>query len=277
MVWRNLLRRPGRTGLTILGVSVGLALIVALGAIADGYSLEFSAMASSSGAHLTVMQANSADMALSAVDEQAGRRIAAIPGVAGVSGTMFSAVPLQGTPYFLVFGYDPAGFSFAHFKVVEGKRLSPRAAASQSREIMLGRTAAESLKKRVGETIKLYNTPYRVVAIFETGISFEEGAGVVSLKEAQRTFRKPHQVSMYGVKLDSPDQVERVRRQILERVDDVAKLITLMPVAAILPTIFLPRLFIQVTVTALLLGAVGGFYPAFRAANLRPVEALHDE
>jgi ABC-type antimicrobial peptide transport system permease subunit len=368
VVWRNLLRRPVRTSLTVLGVSVGLALIVALVSIADGYSSQFSAMLSSSGSDLTVMQANSADMALSAVDEVAGRRIAAVPGVAKVAGVLFSAVPMAGTPYFLVFGYDPGDYAFGHFKLVEGKPLSPRAAAGRSREIMLGRTAAESLKKRVGESVKLFNTPYRVVAIYETGISFEEGAGVVSLAEAQRVFRKPNQVSLYGVKLRDPQQADAVRTEILKRVDDITvsrsaefaentqdiqvtrsfawaisiisvlaggigmmntilmsvfertreigvlralgwrrrwvltlilqeslllsfvgavcgsllgvglgKLIELSPMGSILPTSFSVRLFAQVGVTALLLGAVGGLYPAYRASNLRPVEALHYE
>ena len=36
LVWRNLLRRPARTGLTAAGVGLGVALIVALLAITTG-------------------------------------------------------------------------------------------------------------------------------------------------------------------------------------------------------------------------------------------------
>jgi ABC-type antimicrobial peptide transport system permease subunit len=368
MVWRNLFRRPVRTGLTTLGISVGLAMIVAMVAIADGYSAEFGSMLTRSGADLTVMQANAADMALSSLDETTGRKLASLPGVKEVYGMLFSVVSVPGTPYLIIFGYEIDSTAFRHFKLVEGQRLSSRAATGRSREIMLGRAAAEGLKKRPGDTIRIFDTPYRVTGIYETGVSFEEGAGVVSLVEAQRIFRKPHQVSLYGVKLDDPVNVDRVRQLILDRVDGVTvsrsaefaentqdiqttravawgisviavlaggigmmntvlmsvfertreigvlralgwrrrwvlgmvlqeslllsllgavlgcfagigltKLLTLTPLGSLLPAAYSPRLFLQVFVTALLLGALGGLYPALRAANLRPVEALHYE
>ncbi len=368
MVWRNLLRRPVRTGLTVLGISVGLATIVAFVALADGYVEQFGSMATSSGSDLTVMQAESADMALSFLDEDVGKKLAGVPGVKEVAGTLFSVVQMPGTPYFLVFGYDPGEYAFRHFKIVEGEKLSPRAGTGRSREIMLGRAAADSLKKHVGETVKMYGTAYRVVAIFETGVPFEEGAGVISLKEAQRIFAKPHQVSLYGVKLDDVNRVDQVRRLIAERVPGVTvsrssefaentqdiqvtrafawgisvlsilaggvgmmntvlmsvfertreigvlravgwrrswvvslilqeslvlsllgavagsvlgvvlvQLLTLTPLGTMIPAAFTPSLFLQVTLVALLLGALGGTYPAYRAASLRPVEALHYE
>jgi putative ABC transport system permease protein len=196
-------------------------LIVALVAIADGFVESFGSMATRSGSDLTVMQADVADMSFSALDEDVGKKIEAIPGVSQVAGTIFSAVLMPGTPYFLVFGYDPQEHAFRHFKVVEGEKLTPRAGTGRGREIMLGRAAADSLKKRVGDTVKIYNTNYRVVGIFETGVSFEEGSGLVSLVEAQRIFTKPHQVNMYGVKLEKPENADRVRRLIADRVHGV--------------------------------------------------------
>jgi hypothetical protein len=132
MIWRNLLRRRVRTLLTVLGISVGLGLIVALVAIADGFVESFGSMASRSGSDLTVMQADVADMSFSVLDEDVGRKIAAIPGVSQVAGTIFTAVPMPGTPYFLVFGYDPQQYAFRHFKIVEGQSRSASATASRS-------------------------------------------------------------------------------------------------------------------------------------------------
>ncbi len=368
MIWRNLLRRRVRTLLTVLGISVGLGLIVALVAIADGFVESFGSMATRSGSDLTVLQADVADMSFSALDQDVGKKIEAIPGVSQVAGTIFSAVPMPGTPYFLVFGYDPQEYAFRHFKVVDGGKLSSKAGTGRAREIMLGRAAADSLKKRVGDTVKIYNTNYRVVGIFETGVSFEDGSGLVSLAEAQRIFNKPRQVNMYGVKLEKPEDADRVRHLITDRVHGVtvsrsaefaentqdiqvtramawgisvisilaggigmmntvlmsvfertreigvlralgwrrrwviqlvlqeslllsalgavlgcllgvglSKLIGLTALGSLVPAAFSPELFVQVFVIALLLGAIGGLYPALRAANLRPVEAIRHE
>lgn len=135
MIWRNLLRRRVRTALTVLGISMGLGLIVALLSIVGGYVESFGSMATGSGSDLTVMQADVADMSFSALDADVGKKITAISGVSQVAGTLFSAVPMPGTPYFLVFGYDPQQYAFGHFKIAEGQKLSPsrtRSACTES-------------------------------------------------------------------------------------------------------------------------------------------------
>jgi putative ABC transport system permease protein len=41
--------------------------------------------------------------------------------------------------------------------------------------------------------------------------------------------------------------------------------------------LYTPRLFVQAVGVAMIAGVVGGLYPAWRAANLQPVEALRYE
>jgi hypothetical protein len=105
-----------RTALTVLGISVGLGLIVALVAIADGYVAQFGSMATRSGSDLTVMQADVADMAFSALDEDVGKKIASIPGVAPVATT-----GPGGTNFTLTLGLDqpPAGLRWGMTSTIE--------------------------------------------------------------------------------------------------------------------------------------------------------------
>ena len=367
MILRNLLRRKTRTALTAVGIGIGIAAIVALVSIADGYSAQFTSMMTKGGADLTVAQANAADMALGAVDEEAGRKIAAIPDVAYVSGMIFSVVPLEKMPYFVIFGYDPAEYAIRHFKVKEGRAIS-RESRPGNREIMMGATAARSLKKRVGDKVRIYGSTYTIVGLYETGTPFEDGGGVVGLREAQDMFKKPKQVSMYQVKLRNVEAAARVQAEIERRVKDVAVsksseyaertqdvqmtrgfawaisaiamlaggvgmmntvlmsvfertreigvlralgwrkrrilwmilqeslllslfgalagivlgmglvyLISLSSFGSFFAPSYSVGLFAQAIGTAVVLGAVGGLYPAFRAAGLSPVEALRYE
>jgi len=117
MIIKNLLRRKTRTFLTVIGIAIGVAAVVALGAIAEGYVAQLTAMLIKGGTDLTVMQANIADMSFSAIDEGVGRRIAAMPEVKSVSGMILSIVPAKGTPYFLILGYDPKEYAIKHFKI----------------------------------------------------------------------------------------------------------------------------------------------------------------
>ena len=64
--------------------------------------------------------------------------------------------------------------------------------------------AEPSLNKRVGDTIELSGTRFRVVGIYESGIAWEEMGGVITLRDAQTMVGRPRKVSMYAVKLNDP-------------------------------------------------------------------------
>ncbi len=208
MILKSLLRRRTRTILTVAGISVGVAAVVALGAIADGFVSQFTGILTKGGADITIVQDKVADSSLSVIDEEVGRRIAGMPGIAHVSGMLFSVVPAPGTPYFIVFGYDPKEDAIRHFKIVQGKPLTAE------RQALLGNTAAGYMKKKVGDTLKLQDTSFRVAGIYQTGVGYEDGGAVITLKDAQTLFKKPHQVGFYQVKVKDRDRIDELQRRI---------------------------------------------------------------
>ncbi len=216
MILRNLWRRKARSLLTMLGIAIGVAAVIALGAMAEGIAEGYAAFAGGSGADLLVTQSDAADLTLSTVDEWVGERIAQLAGVRNVSGVIFNIVQMEGIPYFIVGGYAPNEIAIQHFKIIKGQPLL------HEKQAILGRQAADNLKKSVGDTIKLYETPFRIVGIYETGQSFEDGGAVISLADAQIIFKKPRQVTFFEVQVHDPTQIEAVQARIEQLFNDVS-------------------------------------------------------
>ena len=215
-IFKNLFRRKTRTLLTVLGIAVGVSMIVALGAIGEGMRSGYSSMFGGSGADLTLMQSGSYDITMSGVDEQAIVDITAVPGIKAATGMIVGNISAPGAAYFFIFGYDPKGFAFEKFRVVEGQALGQaRRSAGNVREIMLGKQAAEVLKMKVGDLIRLTGGTFKVVGIYNSGDGFEDAASIVSLVDAQQLLQKHRQVGAVQVKVEDPRQIEALRARVV--------------------------------------------------------------
>jgi ABC-type antimicrobial peptide transport system permease subunit len=217
MVFRNLLHRKTRTILTVLGIAVGVAAVVALGALADGFYTGYGTLASGSDADVLVMQDDAIDIVFSAVDEPVGQALAGFPDVRAVSEMVYTFAATDGAPYFIVYGYDPDGFAIQHFKIVEGEPLSDRGSQRAGKPLLLGKVVADDMDKRVGDTFRLYESVYRIVGIYETGQPFEDGAAVVRLEDAQAITGKPRQVNAFLLKVREGADIEQLQARIEQR------------------------------------------------------------
>jgi ABC-type antimicrobial peptide transport system permease subunit len=362
MTARNLLRRRTRTALTLLGIGVSIAAIVALGAMAQGTKELMTAMFRASQTDLLAIQSG-VDADFSAVDEHTGARIEARDDVEALSGVIMTAVSTEQTSMLILSGYNPRSFAIRHFRIIEGESLTGR------HQVIVGKNAAEQMGIEIGDTLRLLKSNFRVVGIYETGISYEDVGVVIGLREAQALTGKPHQVMYYAIKLRDPGQAEAVKQEleatfpdldfaltaeiaesmsdfqvleamvmqisllaifigglgmlntmlmsVLERTREIGVLralgwrkrqvlgmilqesVVLGVVGGLLGILlgfglgglvslvpgswgafdltYTPQILIQAVIVALVAGAVGGLYPAWRATRMRPVEALRYE
>jgi ABC-type antimicrobial peptide transport system permease subunit len=202
MVWKNLLRRKARTLLTVLGISIGVAAIIGLGALADGFQRGYQSLLTGSKADLVLSQPDSFDITYSSVDAELGSELLAMPEVSEVSGMLEGFVQADDIPLFFVFGYPEDSFVLDRFQIIAGDGLASAAAHSaRGTPMLLGSGAAEALDKQIGDSVRLTDTVYRVVGIYQTGDGLEDSGCVLRLADAQELLGKPRQVSLYFIRL----------------------------------------------------------------------------
>ncbi len=215
IIIKNLWRRKGRTLLTVLGISIGVAAIVALGALASGFSTGYTDMLSGSNADLVVSQPDSMDISLSSVDVEIGEKLAAMPEVREISGMLEGFVQTDGSPYFFIFGYAKDSFVLDRFRIVDGIGLDdPKATKGRGKPLILGSAAAESFGKTTGDTLRLGNSVYRIMGVYETGDAFEDGGAVLLMEEAQELLGKPRQVNLFYIRLKDPGLEDRLKTRV---------------------------------------------------------------
>jgi ABC-type lipoprotein release transport system permease subunit len=247
---RGLWRRRMRTGLTLLGISVGIAAIVALGALAEGMAYAMTEMWRASQMDLFAIEAG-VDSDFSAIDERVGARIAAWPGVEAVSGSIMTAANTEKMPMMLVFGYHPREVAIRHFRIVVGEPLTAR------HQVIIGKRAAEQMGVTVGDTLRLMNSSFRIVGIYETGVSFEEIGAVIGLREVQALVGKPHQAQFYGVKLRDPAQAEAMRDDLQAAFPEVDFSLTAEAIETVSDMRVMREMVAQISFLAVFIGGVG--------------------
>jgi len=212
VIIKNLWRRRTRTLLTLLGIAIGVAAVVALGAMAQGMIQNYGSVLGSSN-DLLVSQANAIDIAYSSLDEDMALRLQAVPGVARVEPGVFTWIVAEDFPFFLIFGYEPGSVSIQHYRIVEGKPVTG------PKQIAIGRRGADALKKGVGDALRVYGVPYQIVGVYETGQGMEESGGVVTLGDAQSIAQKARKVSLFQVGLRPNANID----QVMQRIESLSK------------------------------------------------------
>lgn len=222
MFLKNLFRRKIRTALTVLGISIGVAAIIGLGAMASGLEAGYGSMLSGSKADLILSQPDAFDMSYSVVDESVGEQLAAMPEVYALSSMLEGFVQAENEPYFFVFGYPQDSFIFDRFQIVAGSPLLSREArAAHGKPILLGSAAAEVLDKAVGDSLRLTGSVYRVIGIYQTGDAFEDSGAILHMQDAQELLGKPRQVSVFYIQLKDPALRERFIKRVERQMPDL--------------------------------------------------------
>jgi putative ABC transport system permease protein len=185
LILKNLFRQRFRTGLTVLGISLGITTVVALGVVTGSLKSTAGEIIRMGGADFMVAQEGSADLTFSVVTEADAEAIAGMPGVQRAEPVLFHISRVGSNPFFFMAGRRPADVAAHPPQLVAGGILS-----GADDEIMLGRGAASNLAAAVGDVVNLEQREFRVVGVYTTGSLYEDNGAFVALRVAQQIAAK---------------------------------------------------------------------------------------
>lgn len=210
LIVRNLWRRPVRTSLAALGISVGIATVIALGVIADGLIKSAGEVLKPRDSDFIVAQKGTADLTFSVVAESDWETVATRDDVDYAIGSLLHIVRIGANPFFPLVGVRSEQLSASAPRMVAGRAIQPGAVD----EVMIGDAAAKDQKLWLGDTLTVDATTFRVVGVYDSGNLFEDHGAYAPLASVQRIARRPGTITLVYVKVKEGADAKAVAQSI---------------------------------------------------------------
>jgi putative ABC transport system permease protein len=199
LVLDNVLRRPTRSLLTVIGVAVGIGAVVILLSLAWGFERSWSAAYAASGADLLVGKVSLGRPLPWPFPGSTAAELRKLPEVQDASGVLTELLSIEDAPAVIVFGWEPKSFLWNHLTLLEGRW--PR--DDDEHAVALGTVSADMLAKRVGDVVQIETNEYLVCGRFTSSSFSENGAVVMALGQLQSISAHEGQVNFVTLKLKS--------------------------------------------------------------------------
>jgi putative ABC transport system permease protein len=182
IAWGGIVTNKLRSGLTILGMTIGVASVIVLIAVGNGSQKAVQSRIQSLGTNVLIVQgsrsrggqaASSATISLTKQDAEAVQNESLAPDVQSASPVVnASSVKLVvgGTSYepSSFIGTTPSYLTAHSYKVQEGTTFSTEAVTKHERVAVIGQTIVQELfsgQSAVGQSIKVNGSTYQVVGV----------------------------------------------------------------------------------------------------------------
>ena len=197
VIAKNLLGRSTRSLLTITGVAIGIAAVVAMTSISRGFMKSGNRIYSAHGTDLVVSKLSSQTPVPPLFEESLGDQFRALPHVEVADPVFVDILSVEDKPMVLFFGWEPGSYLWQHLKLVQGRWPTN----DTERAVALGTLAAEMLERKVGDKVQILTGEFTVVGIFESGALLENSALVTTLRQAQEITESKGLIRHISIKL----------------------------------------------------------------------------
>jgi putative ABC transport system permease protein len=207
--WRSLSRRPLRTALTIVAIAISIAGFVSMRGFTTGVQVSVERGLAEPGGDLAISQRGAFTLSGSAVPESLKARLQTVGGIRDVTGVLFTLLATENDLNVPVIGWEKGSDFWRTISLADGRL--PQEAETDA--VIVGEHLAEALQKKVGDTIELYFQPFRIVGVARFSSVLAQSMAVLPLRQLQALTSRQETVSLFEVRLVSPQtDIAQVRR-----------------------------------------------------------------
>ena len=228
-----------RSGLTILGIVIGISSVIALVAIGTGASQSISSSIQSLGSNLIqvipgqqrgpgfqVSVGRGSAKSLTQADADAiSEKISGIEGVDSEVSGRYQLTAKGTNTNTSVLGVTPVYPQVRNIEIEEGSFITDTQNDSASKVVVLGPTTRDDLFGEgsgniVGESVRIRGLEYKVIGITKakggSGFTNQDDIAYIPTKSAQRYFSGDQYLSTIAVQASNPDVMTQVQSDITE-------------------------------------------------------------
>lgn len=226
---KNIWRQKTRSILTIIGIMIGIAAIVALGSISEGLQVSITKNLESASGLITVMEKSDqslfAAMGASKISETTAEEVEKVDGVKDTARIIMEITYVEknkrfGQPDLFFTGIEPSKidlYTTANVKVKEGELLEE----GDTYEAVLGELLANKLSVGVGDSINYNDADFIVKGILEKMGDISTDYGFIVPLDTAKEITDREDYSVLVVLPENIDEVGDVAKDIEDNVDNV--------------------------------------------------------
>jgi putative ABC transport system permease protein len=206
MTARNLLNRPLRSALTLLGIAVAVGSFIALVGAARGIQNAMIQSFAERDTHIVALRKNAADLLSATIDERVGDAIRRVSGVEDVAGELVTIVDIEPDHTLLATGRDPNGYLWTSASLHEGHMPGP----AEPKGVVLGEAASVALRKTVNDRVSVEGDELVVTGIARYRGTLNNSGLVMPLPTLQALIGLPGKVISFSVRASNPQDPRRL-------------------------------------------------------------------
>jgi putative ABC transport system permease protein len=228
-ILKNLTRRPVRTVLTVLGLSVAVGSMIALLGISRKFEATVLDTFDRRGVDLVVIESGKPVQTDSEIDEAVLARVKALDKVEMVDATLLELTDVSRASRSnvipaMVQGWPAENFARNDLEILDGVLLTPALGGQRPPKAMVGERLAQSLKVGVGDRIVIRDEEAEVAGTFKSFNGVETASVLLLLPDYQKIARREGKITGFSLRVrkgaDPDGDVREVRQAILDMKDE---------------------------------------------------------